>query len=183
MIIGLIGKKQSGKDTFAQILIDHYGFRKRAFADPLKEACALLFQLHPDQLHDPVQKETVDPRWGKTPREIMQIVGTDLFRNHYDQHFWLKLFTYWCHAQDSNVNIICTDIRFANEAQLIRSMKGGGGILIKITRPTVQYEDQHESEKIEGIMDTADFEIINDSTLTAYQQKIQDLCSLLFGHG
>jgi hypothetical protein len=37
MIIGLSGYAQSGKDTVAKILVDHYGFRRVAFADKIKE--------------------------------------------------------------------------------------------------------------------------------------------------
>lgn len=35
-LIGLIGKKRSGKDTFAAALVERHGFERVAFADPLK---------------------------------------------------------------------------------------------------------------------------------------------------
>jgi hypothetical protein len=35
--VGLIGKKRVGKDTFAAVLVEEFGFARVAFADPLKE--------------------------------------------------------------------------------------------------------------------------------------------------
>ena len=35
-ILGLVGRKQSGKDTFAQRLVEEHGYTRLAFADPLK---------------------------------------------------------------------------------------------------------------------------------------------------
>lgn len=36
-LVGLIGKKRVGKDTFASVLVEEFGFARVAFADPLKE--------------------------------------------------------------------------------------------------------------------------------------------------
>ena len=36
-LIGLIGRKRSGKDTFAAALVEHRGYARVAFADPLRE--------------------------------------------------------------------------------------------------------------------------------------------------
>lgn len=170
MLIGLIGKKSSGKDTFGNILIEYYGFTKRAFADPLKDCCQLLFHLTDEQLNDEKLKETIDTKWQMTPRQIMQKVGTDLFRNNFDSDFWLKLFENW-YDQHKDINIVCTDIRFQNEANLIQKL---GGIIIKINRSTT-INDSHESEKLD--IKTYDFEINNNSSLHVYKNKIIKLCN------
>lgn len=174
MLIGLIGKKSSGKDTFSDFLVCHYGFQKRAFADPLKKCCQLLFGLTDQQIHDPMMKETMDERWEMTPRKIMQVVGTDLFRHHFDVNFWLKLFENWYNDHKEN-DIVCSDVRFENEAKLIKKL---GGVLIRIHRPYVG-NDSHESETID--ISFHDFEIMNDSTLDDYQKNIDELSRTILG--
>lgn len=143
MIIGLVGKKQVGKDTVAQYLVNYYDFIQHAYAAPLKKACQVLFLLESEQLHVNRLKEQTDPRWGKTPREMMQLVGTDLFRQHVDQDFWVKHMEHWLNEHtDKNKNIVISDVRFQNEADLIRKK---GGVLWLIERDTV-FHDNHQSE-------------------------------------
>jgi len=176
MLIGLIGKKQSGKDTFGNLLIERHRFKKRAFADPIKECCKLLFHMTENQLNDPILKETIDIRWNKSPRQIMQIIGTDLFRNHYDIHFWTKSFEQWYQSRKRE-NIVCTDVRYQNEADCIHRL---GGILIYIHRSSYLQEDPHESERLN--ITNYDYILINDSTLENYQQKIVQLCNCIFSN-
>jgi hypothetical protein len=143
MIIGLVGKKQVGKDTVAQYLVHYYDFIQHAFAAPLKKACQVLFLLESEQLHVNRLKEQEDPRWGKSPRQMMQLVGTDLFRQHVDQDFWVKHMEYWLDKHmTTDTNIVISDVRFQNEADLIRQK---GGVLWMIKRDTFE-QDVHESE-------------------------------------
>jgi len=174
MLIGVIGKKNSGKDTLGDFLHHQYGFIKRAFADPIKECCQLLFQFSDDQLHDPLLKETIDPRWNQTPRQIMQRVGTDLFRNHFQQDFWLTLFEQW-YANNPQKNVVCTDVRFENEALLIKRL---GGILILVERnhPPETSIDLHESEHMTFQTVEPDYIIQNHgSSFTEYYERIQSI--------
>jgi hypothetical protein len=173
VLIGLVGKKQVGKDTVAMYLKKRYQFINHAFADPLKEACQVLFMLNESQLNDNRLKERTDPRWDKTPRQMMQLVGTDLFRNHVDKDFWIKHMEFWIemHPEES---IIISDVRFQNEADLIKER---GGYLWKIDRTTA-FSDHHESEnqQIKGI----DFNIYNETSLDDLYQEIDRLMSILF---
>ena len=87
MLIGLVGKKGSGKDTTADFLVEKFDFKKKAFADPLKSVVQKLFLLEKDDLYDPIKKETIDPRWGMSPRQMMQMVGTDMVRSFLGKDF------------------------------------------------------------------------------------------------
>lgn len=125
LVLGIIGKKQSGKDTLADILCEYAGGRavKYSLAGPIKDACRDLFLLSEAQLHEGGEKDRPDPRWGgRTPRQLFQWLGTDVFRDQFDCHFWLT------HARlviaslaESYRIIIVPDIRFVNEAAFIRS--------------------------------------------------------------
>lgn len=150
VLIGITGRKQVGKDTVAKYLCRRHGFVKYAFAQPLKEACRLLFLLSDEQLNDSVWKETVDTRWGKTPRQIMQMVGTDIFRDHVDQEFWTRHFQMWL-DQQTDENIIVSDVRFQNEADVI---KRNGGYIMEVRRPHLHPSQDHhasETQVIEGV--------------------------------
>jgi len=171
MLIGLVGKKGSGKDTFANVLKQKSGFITYAYATPLKEACQKLFLLSDEQLHDQTLKETVDKRWDLSPRQIFQIIGTDFIRTHIDSDFWIKHFTLWYKGK-STQNIIVTDCRFQNEIDTIKEL---GGMIFKIERNT-SVEDNHISENGIDNLTNIDIVIKNDSSLEDYHKIINKYC-------
>lgn len=158
MIIGITGKKRSGKDTVASLL----GYEKRSFADPLKKACQVIFSLSDDQLEG--DKEEVDPRWGVSSRKILQIVGTELFRNTLPNYMnidniWIESAKMWL-ERNKGKNVIFTDVRFLDEARFI---KKAGGIILRVVRD-LENKDTHSSET-ETDKITADYTIYNNSSL------------------
>lgn len=161
MLIGLVGKKGSGKDTVADFLIDRFNFMKIAFADPLKKVLQVLFLLEDRQLHDPKYKEMVDDRWGMSPRQMMQMMGTDIVRAKFGEDFWLKHMDYTLKQHETKF-IVISDVRFKNEAEWVRN---NGGILIRLRTETDNLTlDTHQSEcELDEI--STDYEILNDKSL------------------
>jgi len=51
LIIGAHGFKQSGKDTFADLLVREYGYRRIAFADRVKDAIHVIFGVPREHLY------------------------------------------------------------------------------------------------------------------------------------
>lgn len=143
MWIALTGPRHSGKDTLADMLVAHHGFQKGSFATPLKNHLQHIFGLSHDQLHDPQQKEAVDPRYGKSPREMMQLYGTNFMRNMIKDDFWTCQFE---EMHRETPLLVVSDLRFPNEEAMVRRH---GGLVIGITRPSVSrasVSDVHESE-------------------------------------
>lgn len=178
MIIGLLAKKQHGKDTMADYLVDHCGFQKDALAAPLKDMCRTAFLLSDEQLYGD-QKELVDARYGVSTRQIMQFVGTELFRNQMGKLIPKLGNNIWVHLQelryleavneDPKVRFVVSDIRMPNEVEMIHKL---GGKVIKIVRPELDNnQDQHASEQIDLIEDY-DLLIENDGTVEEYYKKI-----------
>lgn len=142
IIIGLTGHKQVGKDTIADYLCRTFGFKKLAFASPLKNAAREIFGFSDAQLYGD-QKEIIDPFWNVTPREVLQIVGTDLFRLTLPQfipqigdQIWVRAFERQLQQernQNPNQSFVITDVRYPNEADVIHRL---GGILIRVERDT-----------------------------------------------
>lgn len=176
VLIGLIGPKESGKDTLADYLVSHYRFQKHAFADPIKQICRIMFLLDPEQLNDHTLKETIDKKWGLTPRQMMQKLGTDVIRNIWDNDFWLKHIDF---RLDFNNDIVISDVRFPNEAQWI---KDRGGILVRIDDGRINNsskDDTHESETSNADIQE-DFCVFNNKkNLLEFHQEIKHILTTI----
>lgn len=124
-VIGLVGLKQHGKDTAADILVSEYGFKKGAFAELLKSICMEHFRLSREQVYGD-KKEVPDHRWldangnPRTPRFILQHLGTQGFRT-VDPDFWVKAF--FAKYKSDEKYVMC-DVRFPNELEAVVSRGG-----------------------------------------------------------
>jgi hypothetical protein len=126
LYIGLVGRAGAGKDTAADVIqsMQPTGVARVSFAQPLKEICKLSFCLDEDAFTDRNKKEAVDPRWGLSPREMCQRMGTDFFRAM-DQDFWIKRMESTLQNLEGISVVLFTDVRFINEAKYITEDLGG----------------------------------------------------------
>lgn len=159
-IIGLAGFKGCGKDAVADHLVRKHGFVKYAFARPLKEFCQNLFLLSDAQI-DGSAKETVDERYGLTPRRILQMFGTDFVRDKISNTFWVDRFGHWLARQDPGVPVVVCDVRFQNEVDTVRSL---GGVVLLVDRGDAATDDDHVSEQPHALH-RVDGVVRNDGTL------------------
>lgn len=143
LLIGVTGRKKSGKDTIGKYLINEHGFVRVAFADSLKKACKEIFGLTNKQLYDDQIKEIVDRYWKHSPREILQNVGTELFRIELPKLCKFIDDDIWIRSVDRKIRklrkrgytkIVVTDVRFDNELDYIKKMKG---YTWKVSRPSL----------------------------------------------
>lgn len=163
-LIGLTGRAGCGKDTVGLMLSEpaqgRMPFELLAFATPLKDMVeALLDHLGEDtpfggwpvegsKLKPPARqwKESDLPSIGKSPRMLLQTLGTEWGRQMVHPDLWLKCAEYAVAAlaADEGVDHFCfTDCRFDNEADWIR---GQGGEVWHILRPQAVPVASHVSE-------------------------------------
>ncbi len=118
IIVGISGKRGSGKTTLANILEERYGWFHVSLADFLKRKCREDFDLTLEQTNGAL-KEVVDERYDKTPRQIMIDMGS--FYRSVDPHFWIKKVQEQIlgFPQAQRGNVVISDIRFRNEAEWI----------------------------------------------------------------
>lgn len=135
--IGICGKDNAGKDSLAAAI----GGRILPFAGELKRIVGELYALTPEQLHDPVQKEVVDPRWGLSPRQILRAIGTEAGRSVHPDTWvraWGRQADALLRAEGRPERLIAPDVRFDNEAAAIRSR---GGKIVRVVRPLAEGSD------------------------------------------
>jgi hypothetical protein len=150
-VIGICGKKFNGKDTIGNYLIEKYHFVKLSFGDPLKCAIREIFQMTDEQLWGN-KKEQYDDYWQITPRDLMQFLGTDVFREQFAHKFPLIGNKLWTMIMEKKIielqnkgvsRVVIPDIRFPNELELLKKYNG---LLIKVVRSDIENDCLHSSE-------------------------------------
>jgi hypothetical protein len=180
MIIGITGRKGSGKDTIGEYLINNHGYIRIGFADTLKQVCGMIFGFSDEQLYGSLKEDT-DDYWNHSPREILQKVGTDLFRNHapkvlkyLDEDIWIRSVERKINnlKKEGNKKFVITDVRFQNELDFITKMNG---VSLKVVRNVKDNEySNHESEISIDDFKT-DHQIENNSTLNNLYENIEKI--------
>jgi hypothetical protein len=127
ILVGISGKRGTGKSTLGNILQSHYGFKHLGFAQELKRRIQRDFPLtHEDT--DGSRKELGNPLIGGfTPRELMIEYGN--FFRKFDANYWVDA----C-LEDAlrSPKVVVSDVRYSNEADRIRDL---GGIVVRLERP------------------------------------------------
>lgn len=170
-VVGIIGKKRVGKDTFAGLLVIGHGFTRLSFADRLKEAALAADPIVGYGALGPITLRTLvlDVGWEKAKergevRGLLQRFGSGL--RAFDPEVWIRPVQADIIARVTPV--VITDVRFANEAAMIRRM---GGRLVRIERPSVDDGDTHASETALPEVE-ADVLIQNGSTIDDLVTKV-----------
>lgn len=155
-LIGLTGQKGAGKSTVANHLVKNHEHVELAFANPIKKLIINLFNIDKKYVNDPELKETIIPELNVSGRRLMQVIGTELFREKLSSALpELKLDgeSVWIHSVVKNIkvwldefpncSIVVSDVRFDNEYEALKRL---GFTIYKIERST-ENKDAHLSER------------------------------------
>lgn len=166
-IIAFAGRKQSGKTTCSEFVAKYFngsiepfnGAKIYNFADPLKkDICMNILGLTYDQCYgDDVSKnQYTEVYWNDirlTAREVMQLVGTDIFRKM-KRDVWASSTINKIKKEQPQLAIIA-DCRFPNE---VEAVKNAGGLVIKLNRNP--YNSDHASETALDDYNSSNFDFI-----------------------
>lgn len=103
----------------------------------------------------------------RSPREVLQFVGTDVVRTL--DPFWhvRKL----CATMDWKKNVGVTDVRFSNE---VSGLKSRGAVLVFVERGEAENLG-HVSEQVESLAGACDFRVQNNGSLEDFYGKLDEV--------
>lgn len=166
-LILLCGRKRTGKGSVFTILngcMPHAG--EFFFAKPIKDFCIEALGLTHDQMYGSSEHREsptryqwgwvgseIRKRYGKRPeefltaREVLQVVGTDVMRDHFYQRVWADAGVFAAIRSNAQTCVF-TDVRMQNE--IIAAVEASEGfferpVVIRLYRET-GLVDEHRSE-------------------------------------
>jgi hypothetical protein len=130
-IIGFCGRAGAGKSFAAAYLVRAHGFTRLRFAGPIK-AMMIALGCTEDEVDGPHKERPSALLGGKTPRQAMQLLGTEWGRQLVADDLWIDA---WARHADEALAagrpIVVDDVRFLNEVTAIRRR---GGRIVRVVR-------------------------------------------------
>lgn len=130
-------------------LINNPSVEILSFADPVKKICTEILCLNRDQVFGSDEEKNTETKYdwsnfpehikigygenklGKlTAREVMQIIGTDIFRNYFSKNVWVDALMEKVKNSKSEL-ILVDDLRFDSEAE---ALMANGAMIIHLQR-------------------------------------------------
>jgi hypothetical protein len=197
--VGFIGKARSGKDSAAGFLVRTRAYTRLAFADPLKELALKVDPVIPYDLpgfgglnHVRLVTLVEHIGWERAKdeypevRRLLQNMGQA--QREFDEDYWVNaLRRKLNNAEAWNMPVVVTDVRYPNEAKMLRSR---GFRLIRVVRPapttvpltglkpvSARFMSDTTAHASETALDDfeADQTIYNNSTLDELYQNVAEL--------
>ena len=181
MIIAVCGKKGSGKDSIANYLIEKYGFKREKFADPIKKIALIMYPTWGERHIEGDLKEIVDPEYGISPRQVMQVIGDDFAQKFLCENFpeyrettgrklWVRNLI---KRIDLSQNYVISDMRYVHESHELHD-KVDEVLIVKVERSSINNKDEHRSENQIRFI-TPDRLFTNDQGLDVLYKKVDNM--------
>jgi len=197
-LILLAGHKQAGKTTAADFMINELTKEdcdafKYSFADVLKEFCIKNNWIKYEQAYGTDKEKNSNTKliWNNMPRvdtskeypsrnmtarEVLQFIGTDIFRK-IDPDIWVNLLLNKINKEYEEYAMpdisIIDDCRFPNEISLLKQY---GAKVIYLTRKI--HKDDHISENLLSKIDKDQFDFIINNQNYSLEQLEKEVKSI-----
>lgn len=141
-VIGIGGQKLNGKTTIANYLIGQLAmsgdfYRKRAYADEVKNIFCNTFGVNRDFIEDWKPRDEIPPGFSVTVRRALQIIG-DEFRK-IKGNVWIE----YLFQGENYPDMVIDDCRYINE---LRRVREASGCNVLVYRPGFLNDDPNGSE-------------------------------------
>jgi hypothetical protein len=122
-IIGLAGPAGCGKNLVASMVPDAVVVH---IADPIYAALSAILGIQDTVLRQRATKERPIDWLGKSPRQLLQTLGTDWGRTLVAEDIWLRIARRRIEelAASGVSTVVIADVRFDNEARMVQEMGG-----------------------------------------------------------
>lgn len=199
-VILVSGKLQSGKNSFADMCMEYLKDKTNTsfdfFAKELKQRCKedfsdlisfinKLCETFPPEIRELLYTE--DENWfenkNQLTRILLQLYGTDIFRNRVDTDYWAKQVVDNVYNSESNI-IFITDVRFQSEIDALKTMEKDYGyniITIRINREIDREAEfnQHVSETALDNYEYFDYAFENNGTVDELREQAEKFSKML----
>jgi hypothetical protein len=179
-LIGMSGRRGSGKDTVARLLQQQQperNWQTRSFGDSIKAVCAVLTGEGVAPYYSQKGKAQTVPIFQRTRGEMLQQVGQAL--RAWEPTVWVDSFFA---RLPSDAYVLVPDVRFPNEADPIRAR---GGLMLRIEgdpqhqRGDGTRDDNHPSETAMDDYPHFDFVIHNTGSFADLERQVRELLKQL----
>jgi hypothetical protein len=113
-------------------------------AGPLKSMMRAI-GLTDEHIEGALKEVPCDLLCGKTPRHAMQTIGAEWGRDLIGGELWVNLWR----ATLPPGRVVCDDIRYPNEAAMVRFL---GGLVVEVRREGIGTHGAHQSERFDGVV-------------------------------
>jgi hypothetical protein len=185
-VVGITGLAGSGKTLASNWVVrNHNNAIRMSFARPIKRMIRELIReaipktspvKEGDYLEDPAHKNAPIPFLANySARRLMQTLGTEWGREALHPDFWVLIAagklerlmaSPFKSSKSTPLNAVFDDVRFENEARMIRAY---GGFVMRIERPGVASVGDHASESMAF---EPDMVLVNDGTPEDLYEKL-----------
>jgi hypothetical protein len=167
-VIAIAGAAGSGKDTVADYLCRFKGYSRYSLADPLRRGLvSMIPELTMNHMLDRDLKERPVEPYGKSPRELLQSLGTEWGREMVWQDIWLHIAIAETSALAVSGPVVIPDVRFPNELKLLDEL---GAVVVWVDREVPDVA----SHKSEGALDGMEFDYVIDNN-RSYVELLQSI--------
>ena len=179
-LIACHGLPGAGKDAFAKHIMKSGGWRRVAFAEPLKRGLEAMLGIPMEDIENPEIKNAPNYKFGRSIRYMAQTIGTEWGRRLIIDSIWVDLAEEKIRkAWDEGLGVIITDLRFENEAIRVHEL---GGKTIHIIRDNNKHTDEsakngvasHPSDVVLSA-DYIDYQLLNNGSLSEFYSECERL--------
>jgi hypothetical protein len=187
MILAIAGNKYSGKDTLADVVENHFSFKRYAFADPLKAATEVIFAFSEEDKK--LGKDEILPFWNISKRVLWQWIGSELFQFKlmecsdwkFERKVWVKRFEKLLTDEvfDVNEHWVLPGTRFNHEIEGLKEIANKFNMNPVVTVQVLRegFEgDNHVSEKENSNL-IPDHLLLNYSSLQEFIVSCELFCN------
>lgn len=169
-IIGFTGPAGSGKDTAGAYLVQRYGFCRLSFAAPLKAALTAMGFPEPKTVEE---KDAVIPLLGVSWRRLATTLGTEWGRDIIHPNIWVLMVQKYMN-DNPIASFVFTDVRFENEAAMIRD---SGGTVVHLRERRGDVATQTAAHRSEGGIEFkyGDVAVDNGGTLPYLEDQLNKI--------
>jgi len=180
--IAISGKASAGKNTIANLLVEHFGFSEDrckivALADPMKNIIKIMFPAAEDKClfgASEFRSQIISPDYLDQDKNALTyrraLVDLGKFGRQYNTNIWLKCLTENAKNCTDKLLYIAADCRFINEYQ---HLKEAGFYMIRVKRDNCsQIDDVSETEQDQMPDSNFHYIIDNNGTIEELSQQV-----------